>query len=236
MSHLGDLYRTALRLTGNAARVWVFTILRMIVLRRVERRTRSAEVEISDSPLLEASEVLLDTSEALRPIQETRLGEVREAVGRLPLAFREPLVLAHVGDFSHKEISEILAIRLGTVMSRLFRPGWFQSRLGFLVRPLRQERLVHLAVRHPPCALRSPRVGRAPRGRRRALLRVVTGRHAVWLVRRVRSPLRQGKAISARRRGTCCSTRRQIARGSRLAPPSPIQVWSFVTRLWAWPT
>ena len=147
MAYLGDLYRTALRLTGNpaeaedltqdtclraferldqlrnpaAARVWVFTILRTIFLRRVERQTRSAEVEIFDSPLLEASEVLQDTYEALRPIQETPLGEVREALGRLPLAFREPLVLAHVGGFSYKEISEILAIPLGTVMSRLFR-------------------------------------------------------------------------------------------------------------------
>jgi len=147
LSHLGDLYRTALRLTGNAAeaedltqdtclraferldqlrspaaaRVWVFTILRSIFLRRVERQTRSFEVELIDSPLLEASEVLQDTYEALRPIQETPLSEVREALGRLPLAFREPLVLAHVGGFSYKEISEILAIPLGTVMSRLFR-------------------------------------------------------------------------------------------------------------------
>jgi RNA polymerase sigma-70 factor, ECF subfamily len=147
LAHLDDLHRTALRLTGNAAeaedltqdtclraferldqlrspaaaRVWVFTILRSIFLRRVERQTRSAEVEIIDSPLLEAGEVLQDTYEALRPIQETPLSEVREALGRLPLAFREPLVLAHVGGFSYKEISEILAIPLGTVMSRLFR-------------------------------------------------------------------------------------------------------------------
>jgi RNA polymerase sigma-70 factor, ECF subfamily len=147
LAHLDDLHRTALRLTGNAAeaedltqdtclraferldqlrspaaaRVWVFTILRTIFLRRVERQARSAEVEIIDSPLLEAGEVLQDTYEALRPIQETPLSEVREALGRLPLAFREPLVLAHVGGFSYKEISEILAIPLGTVMSRLFR-------------------------------------------------------------------------------------------------------------------
>jgi RNA polymerase sigma-70 factor, ECF subfamily len=145
--HLDDLYRTALRLTGSAAeaqdltqdtclraferlhqlrssaaaRVWVFTIMRSIFLRRVERQARSADLEIIDSPLLEAGEVLQDTYEALRPIQETPLGEVREAMGRLPLAFREPLVLAHVGGFSYKEIAEILTIPLGTVMSRLFR-------------------------------------------------------------------------------------------------------------------
>ena len=145
--HLDDLYRAALRLTGNAAeaqdltqdtclraferldqlrspaaaRVWVFTILRSIFLRRIERQSRTVDVQIIDSPLLETSEVLQDTYEALRPIQETPLGEVREALGRLPLPFREPLVLAHVGGFSYKEISEILAIPLGTVMSRLFR-------------------------------------------------------------------------------------------------------------------
>lgn len=145
--HLDDLYRAALRLTGNAAeaedltqdtclraferldqlrspaaaRVWVFTILRSIFLRRIERQTRSADLEVVDSALLEAGEVLHDTYEALRPIQATPLGEVREALGRLPLAFREPLVLAHVAGFSYKEVAEILAIPLGTVMSRLFR-------------------------------------------------------------------------------------------------------------------
>ena len=145
--HLDDLYRAALRLTGNAAeaqdltqdtclraferldqlrspgaaRVWAFTILRSIFLRRIERQSRTAGVDVIDWPLLEAGEVLQDTYESLRPIQETPLGEVREALQRLPLPYREPLVLAHVGGFSYKEISEILAIPLGTVMSRLFR-------------------------------------------------------------------------------------------------------------------
>jgi RNA polymerase sigma-70 factor, ECF subfamily len=145
--HLDDLYRAALRLTGNAAeaedltqdtclraferldqlrspgaaRVWAFTILRSIFLRRIERQSRTAGVDVIDWPLLEAGEVLQDTYEALRPIQDTPLGEVREALRRLPLPYREPLVLAHVGGFSYKEISEILAIPLGTVMSRLFR-------------------------------------------------------------------------------------------------------------------
>jgi len=145
--HLEDLYRVALRLTGNAAeaedltqdtclrafermdplrnpaagRVWAFTILRSIFLRRIERQARSASLDVIDSPLLEAGEVLQDTYEALRPIQDTPLGEVRQALDRLPLPYREPLVLPHVGGLSYKEISEILAIPLGTVMSRLFR-------------------------------------------------------------------------------------------------------------------
>ena len=145
--HVDDLYRAALRLTGNAAeaedltqdtclraferldqlrspaaaRVWTFTILRSIFLRRVEREPKSASLDVIDSSLLEPGEVLRDSYETLRPIQETPLSDVREALARLPLPFREPVVLAHVGGFSYKEISEILAIPLGTVMSRLFR-------------------------------------------------------------------------------------------------------------------
>jgi len=145
--HLDDLYRVALRLTGKAAeaedltqdtclraferldqlrspaagRMWAFTILRSIFLRRIERQTRAAGAEVIESPLLEAGAVLQDTYEALRPIQQTPLSEVRDALDRLPLPYREPLVLAHVGGFSYKEIAEILAIPLGTVMSRLFR-------------------------------------------------------------------------------------------------------------------
>ena len=85
--HLEDLYRVALRLTGNAAeaedltqdtclrafermdqlrspaagRVWAFTILRSIFLRRVERQARSASLDVIDSSLLEPGEVLQDT-------------------------------------------------------------------------------------------------------------------------------------------------------------------------------
>jgi DNA-directed RNA polymerase specialized sigma24 family protein len=103
-----------------AAHVWTFEILRSNFLRRIERQSRTAGADIIDSALFEAGEVLQDTYEALRPIQETPLGEVREALRRLPLPYREPLVLAHVGGFAYKEIVEILAIPLGTVMSRLF--------------------------------------------------------------------------------------------------------------------
>src|SRR5207245_274791 len=134
--------------------------------------------------------------------------------------------------------------------ARLVRRG-----LAGGIRALRSERPVHLAVRHAARSVRPPRVDRASGGRRRALLCVAT-RRVAGLVgreagrpalcggirrgrrapRRVRPYLYQGRAISARRRGTSCSTRRQTARGSRLTPSPLTQDWSFVTRLCAWPT
>jgi len=46
---------------------------------------------------------------------------VREAIAALPAEFREVIVLREMEDLSYKEISEIAAVPIGTVMSRLAR-------------------------------------------------------------------------------------------------------------------
>ena len=40
---------------------------------------------------------------------------------KLPLPYREAIVLAHIGGFSYREMAQILEVPVGTVMSRLFR-------------------------------------------------------------------------------------------------------------------
>lgn len=47
--------------------------------------------------------------------------EVGRALDELPLEFRQVLALADMEGFSYKEISEMLSVPMGTVMSRLFR-------------------------------------------------------------------------------------------------------------------
>lgn len=47
--------------------------------------------------------------------------EIRSALEELPEIFRLPVLLADVEGFSYKEISEILDVPIGTVMSRLHR-------------------------------------------------------------------------------------------------------------------
>lgn len=47
--------------------------------------------------------------------------EVLEALKRVPLQFSQVVVLADVEDFAYKEISQILDVPIGTVMSRLHR-------------------------------------------------------------------------------------------------------------------
>ena len=47
--------------------------------------------------------------------------EVKNAIEELPEAFRLPVLLSDVEEFSYKEIAEILDVPIGTVMSRLHR-------------------------------------------------------------------------------------------------------------------
>ena len=47
--------------------------------------------------------------------------EVKQSLEALPESFRLPVLLADVEGFSYKEIAEMLAIPIGTVMSRLHR-------------------------------------------------------------------------------------------------------------------
>ncbi len=47
--------------------------------------------------------------------------ETRQPILKLPLPYREAVILAHIGGFSYREMARILGVPTGTVMSRLFR-------------------------------------------------------------------------------------------------------------------
>ncbi|MBI3824850.1 MAG: sigma-70 family RNA polymerase sigma factor [Candidatus Rokubacteria bacterium] len=150
LAYLSDIYRAALRLTGQAAdaedlvqetclrafrsleqlrnpgaaRAWLFAILRSVFLRQVEREPRGRarlSLDDIDGSLLTASEVLHDAYERVLPPEQLLRQEARQAILRLPLPYREAIILAHIGGFSYREIARLLAIPTGTVMSRLFR-------------------------------------------------------------------------------------------------------------------
>jgi len=142
MPHFLDLYRTARLLardsaeaedlvqevylqawksfhrfeTGTNCRAWLFKILfhRLHHFRR--RWAKAAKVEAFENP--EAQESIL----AETPVpHEIRDEDVLKALGRVPIEFREVVLLADVQEFSYKEIAETMKLPLGTVMSRLSR-------------------------------------------------------------------------------------------------------------------
>jgi len=142
MPHFPDLYRTARLLAqdraegedlvqevyleawksfhrfqaGTNCRAWLFKILfhRLHHFRR--RWAKAAKVEAFENPQDQ------DSLMAETPVpQEIRDEDVLKALGKVPIEFREVVLLADVQEFSYKEIAETLKLPLGTVMSRLSR-------------------------------------------------------------------------------------------------------------------
>src|SRR6202140_839823 len=105
---------------GTNFRAWMFRRLRHTFLSSRSTLDRRMTVEIDsedDVPLLPATST---TPESLL-IERSQQNAVRNAIEQLPVIFREVLLLCDVEDASYREISEILSIPVGTVMSRLAR-------------------------------------------------------------------------------------------------------------------
>ncbi|MBA2340559.1 MAG: sigma-70 family RNA polymerase sigma factor [Pyrinomonadaceae bacterium] len=140
LPHLSELFRTAVRLTesrseaedlmqevymqawksfhcfelGTNCRAWLFKILSHKFKHHRCKKSRFKFIGNSEKAL-----------EALtyEPSVRERLSnaEILSSLERVPLCYRQVLLLADVEEFSYKEIAAMLVIPMGTVMSRLSR-------------------------------------------------------------------------------------------------------------------
>jgi RNA polymerase sigma-70 factor (ECF subfamily) len=92
---------------------WLFAILRSIWLNELRsRRVRTGQGVLDASAALSfdgAHEVETNIS----------AGQVLRAVGALPLAQRETVLLVYVEGYTYREAAELLGVPIGTIMSRL---------------------------------------------------------------------------------------------------------------------
>jgi len=103
---------------GTNFRAWMYRILRNSFLSsRTGLKTMVAIDEETEEKLLPAETT---TPESILIAQVSR-ESVQQALADLPVPFREILLLCEVEEMSYQEISETLAIPIGTVMSRLSR-------------------------------------------------------------------------------------------------------------------
>ncbi len=104
---------------GSDLRAWLFTVMHNVfVNQRALARHEKQHVSLdAEGDGVEAWQV------QVRATQHTRveLMELMQHVGRLPVEQREVLVLAAVEELRYEEIATMLAIPVGTVMSRLSR-------------------------------------------------------------------------------------------------------------------
>lgn len=100
---------------GTNFRAWMFRILRNTFLTSrtgLKSSTSGDDLDSFASPQPSPEDVLI-----LQANRET----VRQALTELPVGAREILLLCEVEDMSYEEIAQVLAIPIGTVMSRLHR-------------------------------------------------------------------------------------------------------------------
>jgi RNA polymerase sigma-70 factor (ECF subfamily) len=122
---------------GTDLRAWLFTIMHNVfVNQRALARREAGNFSIDEEgPTGEVWQV------PVRAMQQTRveLVEVMQQVGRLPPEQREVLLLAAVEEMRYEEIAQMLAVPIGTVMSRLSRA---------------REKLRNMAAGEPPVPLK----------------------------------------------------------------------------------
>lgn len=96
-------------------RAWLFTMLRNLHVSGLRRGGRSTIIKTVDD--------LTGGEGAVPAEQEHRLaaGSVSEALSRLSPQHREVIVLVGLEEMSYRDVSEILGVPVGTVMSRLSR-------------------------------------------------------------------------------------------------------------------
>ncbi len=142
LPHLNDLYRTAARVIGNRTdaedlvqeaylqawksfhcfepgtncRAWLFKILFHVIQHHRRKWYNSKLVQESEDILLQ------DTVPYEPPATQHLTDEdVLAALERIPVQYREAVVLSDVQEFSYKEVAATLGVPVGTVMSRLSR-------------------------------------------------------------------------------------------------------------------
>ena len=109
------------------------TWLYRITVNRCKDYLRKMNVRRIFSPIEEGTEV----SEYSTPIEDNDISRiVMDAISKLPLKLRMPLILKDIEGFSYQEISESLNCEMGTVKSRIFRG---REKLKEILQPLEKE-------------------------------------------------------------------------------------------------
>jgi RNA polymerase sigma-70 factor (ECF subfamily) len=104
---------------GTDFRAWMFRILRNTFL--TSRTGLQAKLTVPLEPEDEESAVVnWQTPEKLALASATREA-LQSALERLPVAFREVILLCDVEEMKYQEIAEVLSVPIGTVMSRIAR-------------------------------------------------------------------------------------------------------------------
>jgi RNA polymerase sigma-70 factor (ECF subfamily) len=123
-----ETYLRALKAVGDlqtitAMKGWLFTILRNVWLNQRRRRLISPDRMLYIDADENVANLIAKSSKDpyAHYLSELDVARVRQAIQRLPLHFREIIVLREYEELSYDEIATVMQCAIGTVMSRLAR-------------------------------------------------------------------------------------------------------------------
>jgi RNA polymerase sigma-70 factor (ECF subfamily) len=108
--------------TGSNVKSWLFTILRNVWFNQLRKRRNGPqmiEIEAEDDVANSIAEPSKNSHDLY--VSKMEAEQVRTAIQKLPVEFREIIVLREYEDLSYLEIASVLDCPVGTVMSRLGR-------------------------------------------------------------------------------------------------------------------
>lgn len=97
---------------GSDMRAWMFSIMHNTFINQI-RKNRIDTVEMGDESLEMPTRATQEDSLHMR--------DLTSAIGKLPVEYREVILLIGLEQMSYEEVAKVLGIPLGTVMSRLSR-------------------------------------------------------------------------------------------------------------------
>jgi len=112
---------------GSRFAPWLYRIASNLAINELRRRKRWRFVTINSSPAEDERNVIteLEDEDSVSPedsvVKLEAAEEVAEALEKIPVKYRGPLILRELEGYDYEEISQILDIPRGTVKSRLNR-------------------------------------------------------------------------------------------------------------------
>jgi RNA polymerase sigma factor (sigma-70 family) len=108
------------RYQGGSARAWLLTIVRNTCYTWLHKNRQSDSTELFDEEI-HHPELSGGADPEVQALAAADKETLSRALEELPDVFREALVLREMEGMSYREIADVTAVSLGTVMSRLAR-------------------------------------------------------------------------------------------------------------------
>ena len=127
-------FRAIASVRNADARAWLLAIVRNTAMTWIAKNRPKTVVTTDDELTFERAGLEMveqQTSPETLLIEKADAEQLHNAISALPLQYREVLVLREIEELSYQEISKVLSIPMGTVMSRLARArGLLIQRIG----------------------------------------------------------------------------------------------------------